>query len=417
MTAPVTNEVNFKAYCKAFEALGLDSAKKDTYANEICEHLHANWRGAGNDVYIYTNTRRNGQILSPEYGEVLGKRQINKWNYLSFDVPPKIGDDRQIDSEALSLFIAGVSGSRHIPFYEAIPLYPLPDSQNEPVKLTYREDLDPRLVSAIQTLYRRCSEDTNCLQSDEALNVSNLWNESQAWRKQEFDVGKLRTTLEYQVRVYISLRDSVLQGSCRNHFISFAAHQEKLVFSEASSLGELRNKMDTLKTLIKTAMIFLDRDADYNQNIPAPTQPPQHPNYQPITIPFESGELKVNADQKNKIVALLGTLAAENDTPQKRKIVFELIWTLMPTFAQAENASALTNVKNLLQTLLINTSSSVPLSKDSTETKEITEKTDSGTLIGILSKVLDFFSGIVGVGVSADPSLKLIKSIFEKILQ
>lgn len=250
--------VNFKAYCKAFDAMGSNPETRNSYANEICEGLHSNWRSAEKDVYIYVDRNTAGGIVVPEYGDVPNGRGIIRWNSLSYNQPFK-----NVPSEVIGYFVAGVLGAKAIPYQATNSLDPIIDPEAAAKVVFFREDQEPAIAKNLTTLTNRCLKSLagdDCLVSDDANKVTELWNKTQIWKSEEFDGTRLRSRLELLKTRYETLKKQAETMDKWDDFMAHARADEEFLNTPATSTKEIPQKLKACRSLIKLVMIFMDGD-------------------------------------------------------------------------------------------------------------------------------------------------------------
>lgn len=261
MAAPVATppvvSVNLKAYCTTFEAFGENPTTGHSYADDICNTLHSDWKNADDDVVI--SFEKRGTILTGEKGDVFGRKQFLKWNRLFINDGVLL--DNTVSREVVSHFIAGAFGLNAIPFDK---LSNNPCLRTDPWgrqctrELFYRQDLSPILVEGLNNLYQLAVKrgPKQALASDEARVISNARKDTVSCRATQDNSDRLDCELKELISRYEFLEERIENTKLWDVYNGLANPYKDTIGRQADNDSDVRNQIHAARRLVELVMKY-----------------------------------------------------------------------------------------------------------------------------------------------------------------
>lgn len=240
MAELIVGAVNLKNYCTTFGKLD-DNPESKSYSGGVCDALYPNWKSTGNDVSIYFN--KKGNVLVPEYAQILGQRQIVSWHTLSFNKGVGVLGVQeqafnQLTPEIVSYFIAGAFSMNAIPYSTVLDKV---GAQGSPY---FHQDLDPRLINGINQLR----------QGGQATLVSSSWKDTVCCRINENPTARL--ICEYDgLASRIPFIEQQIEGKTfvGNYEGQVQSHKNTMT-APAETIKDMENKIRAARSIVAIAM-------------------------------------------------------------------------------------------------------------------------------------------------------------------
>ncbi len=240
MAEPIVGAVNLKNYCTAFGRLDDDPESK-SYSGGVCNALYPNWQKEKEDVFIYFN--KKGNVLVPEYAQILGQRQLMSWRTLSFNkgvglLGVQEPGFNKLTPEIVSYFIAGAFSLNAIPYETVLDKG---GAQGNPY---FHEDLDPRLIDGIDQLRR----------GSPATLVSRSWKNAIGCRSGENPTARLICEYDGLVSRIAWIEQHIEESTFRDIYEGLVRSYKNTLATPAETIRDMENKIRAGRNIVAIAL-------------------------------------------------------------------------------------------------------------------------------------------------------------------